>query len=308
MWNDKTAMVHIPLSRYVIGELYVRASELRSMAGTARCEADNQALIALSRRFNALAERREALERDANEAAEAFALRMTQTERPAARDGAAPDRSSMAMGQPSAEALQTATDAVGRYCILPETMEHPVIRSACTRLAYHLMAYGLVPTGQDAAVVATARRRENSVGLHRTPTHILVVDDVADVLVTVGAFLLSAGFTVGMASTGDEALKMIANDPRIEVLITDFAMPGLSGADLILQAAQARPKLKALVITGYPGADGLAELPSQTTILVKPFRRDSLVAALTSLLGEAVFVPREAADLLEQRQFDHRQG
>jgi DNA-binding NtrC family response regulator len=62
-------------------------------------------------------------------------------------------------------------------------------------------------------------------------------------------------------------------------------MPGLNGADLIAQAVQIRPSLKALVITGYPNVDGLSDLPAGITVLAKPFRRDALVAAVESLVG-----------------------
>ena len=47
------------------------------------------------------------------------------------------------LGMPSPEALQTATDAIRRRYVLPETMEHPVVRAECLRLAYLIQAYGL---------------------------------------------------------------------------------------------------------------------------------------------------------------------
>ena len=47
------------------------------------------------------------------------------------------------MGLPSPEALQVATDVIRRRYVLPETMEHPEVRSECMRLAYLIMAYGL---------------------------------------------------------------------------------------------------------------------------------------------------------------------
>ena len=86
-----------------------------------------------------------------------------------------------------------------------------------------------------------------------------------DVLVIVEAFLVGSGFVVVTAPDGDSALRIIASDSRIGLLVTDFAMPGLSGVDLIMQALQMRPNLKVLLITGYPHADGLAELPAGVT-------------------------------------------
>jgi hypothetical protein len=51
------------------------------------------------------------------------------------------------MGLPSPEALRLATDAIRRRYVLPETMEHPQVRSECMRLAYMIMACGLAPPG-----------------------------------------------------------------------------------------------------------------------------------------------------------------
>jgi DNA-binding NtrC family response regulator len=166
---------------------------------------------------------------------------------------------------------------------------------------------GMVPTNPvlEATQSDMASKPDRAGGLDgpsHTGRHILVVDDVSDVLVTVGAFLVNAGFAVQKAANGDEALRLIASDPHIEVLVTDFAMPGLSGAELIAQAVQIHPNLKALVITGYPNADGLAELPPQTMVLAKPFRRDSLIAAVRSLLGEMRPVPDETMELIDRKQ------
>ena len=50
------------------------------------------------------------------------------------------------LGMPSPEALQMATEAMRRHYVLPETMEHPTVRSECLRLAYLIQAYGLAST------------------------------------------------------------------------------------------------------------------------------------------------------------------
>ena len=47
------------------------------------------------------------------------------------------------LGMPSPEALRMATDAIRRHYLLPETMQHPEVRSECMRLAYLIQCYGL---------------------------------------------------------------------------------------------------------------------------------------------------------------------
>ena len=189
-----------------------------------------------------------------------------------------------------------ATEAIGRGYALPETLMHPVVVSSIMALAYELMALGLVPAEPNLAVPPSNSQR--NIG-----QHILVVDDTADVLVAVGAFLMGQGFVVVSAGDGDTALRLLMNDPQIGVLITDYVMPGLSGVELIAQAIQMRPDLKALLITGYPNADGLADLPANIKVLTKPFRRATLIAQVQTLLNEArPMLPDEAMELVENRQ------
>jgi hypothetical protein len=54
------------------------------------------------------------------------------------------------LGMPSPEALRAATDAMRRRYVLPETMEHPAVRSECLRLAYLIQAYGLASTKPES--------------------------------------------------------------------------------------------------------------------------------------------------------------
>jgi CheY-like chemotaxis protein len=130
---------------------------------------------------------------------------------------------------------------------------------------------------------------------------VLVVDDTPDVLVTAGAFLRSAGYVVTTVADGDAALRVMASDARIGVLVTDFLMPGLSGVELIALAAQIRPDIRALVITGYPDADGLEGLSHQIAVLSKPFRRAELIAGVNFLFSQTEFdLPEQAMELFER--------
>jgi hypothetical protein len=71
------------------------------------------------------------------------------------------------MGLPSSEALRLAADVIGRRYVLPETMEHPQIRSECMRLAYLLMAYGLIPAKAPGG--GTARCDDRSLARRAIP-------------------------------------------------------------------------------------------------------------------------------------------
>jgi CheY-like chemotaxis protein len=115
----------------------------------------------------------------------------------------------------------------------------------------------------------------------------LLVDDASDILVTVGAFLGVLAFDVFSASNADMALEILASGRQIDLLVTDHAMPGMTGCELVFQACQQYPALRALIITGYPNSDGLANLPPGVALLGKPFRRAELIEHVRLLFEPA---------------------
>ncbi len=160
------------------------------------------------------------------------------------------------------------------------------------------------PRGDDATIHGT--RLESRRPMDVRPAHgaetktsrgsscILVVDDDPEVSRIVAAFLGRAGFDVTTVGDGNAALAQLGQGRTFHALVTDFAMPGANGSDLVLQARDLQPDLPALIITGYPGAEELEHLPSGVATLIKPFRRDALVAAVTELLAGAAAASRSA--------------
>jgi PAS domain S-box-containing protein len=116
---------------------------------------------------------------------------------------------------------------------------------------------------------------------------ILLVDDTADVLVTTRAFLARAGFDVLQAESGDAALALLAAGERIDALVCDYAMPGLNGADLILEARQMLPGLPAVLITGYAGIAAGSPGEAAVPVLHKPIKRTQLLDTLRGVIAAA---------------------
>jgi PAS domain S-box-containing protein len=111
---------------------------------------------------------------------------------------------------------------------------------------------------------------------------VLLVDD--DVLVSMGAadMLMDLGHTVIEAASAASALKLLASEPPFDVVITDYAMPGMNGLDLALRIQLAHPALPVIIATGY------AELPAHDAAgfrrLAKPYTQSALAAALRTVL------------------------
>ena len=95
--------------------------------------------------------------------------------------------------------------------------------------------------------------------------------------------LKSDGYMVREASTPEEALRILEDGAAVELLIVDYAMPGINGLELIWQARRTHPSLKTLLITGDAGAVGsdVAGAP----LLRKPFRPAEFSQTVAAILA-----------------------
>ncbi len=101
---------------------------------------------------------------------------------------------------------------------------------------------------------------------------LLLVDDHPEVRSTTAAVLEEMGHEVLQAANGAEALRVLKeNDCRSNLLITDYAMPHLSGTEFLREARALCPDVPALIITGYAEANAIADRPANVEILLKPF-------------------------------------
>jgi CheY-like chemotaxis protein len=121
------------------------------------------------------------------------------------------------------------------------------------------------------------------------PGVVLVVEDTAAVRQLVAVVLTAAGYTVVEASDGPQALEMMAQADvaaGIGLVITDYVMPKMTGAELAVELRRRHPELP-IVITSGRAVSGAAELRADPAVrfLPKPFDTDELVASVRAFLG-----------------------
>ncbi|MCA1653960.1 MAG: response regulator, partial [Sphingomonadales bacterium] len=115
------------------------------------------------------------------------------------------------------------------------------------------------------------------------PLDILLVDDHPDVRRTTAAMLEDLGHRVVEAQSGPDALALLdVADRPCDLLVTDYAMPRLSGIELVRAARERRGPLRALIITGYAEAEAIEERPADVAILAKPFSIETLSRAVAA--------------------------
>jgi CheY-like chemotaxis protein len=108
---------------------------------------------------------------------------------------------------------------------------------------------------------------------------VLVVDDDVLVLELLASMLGEIGCDTLTARSGTEALRTIAEDQTIEILISDINMPGLPGSELAERARSYRSHLKVILLTGGP-ADSRG-----FPLLRKPFAQSDLQRVMAETTG-----------------------
>lgn len=132
-----------------------------------------------------------------------------------------------------------------------------------------------------AETVASAAADRPAEGKRRAT--LLFVDDDFLINLSTTSLLEDLGHTVVAASSGPEALEVLRTGKPIDMMITDYAMPGMTGLQLAEQARALRPGLPILLATGY------ADLPTRARFelprLHKPYQQAQLAEQIQDLLG-----------------------
>jgi PAS domain S-box-containing protein len=114
---------------------------------------------------------------------------------------------------------------------------------------------------------------------------VIVVDDDTLVLSSAAAMLEDLGHQVFQATSAEQALNLLREQPSVDVLITDHAMPVMTGAELAAIIQRQFPSLPMVLATGY------AELPpgvaASLTRLAKPFTQGELEGALLQAIDHS---------------------
>jgi nitrogen-specific signal transduction histidine kinase/CheY-like chemotaxis protein len=115
---------------------------------------------------------------------------------------------------------------------------------------------------------------------------VLLVDDAVGLRDLTRMHLTDAGYKVTCAASATEALELInRGETSFDVIVTDYAMPSMSGLDLIKTARARRTDWPAVIVTGFADLEEIAKRPMNVPLLAKPFTRTALLQALTTVLA-----------------------
>ena len=119
----------------------------------------------------------------------------------------------------------------------------------------------------------------------------LVVDDDALISASTAAMLEDLGHVVIEAASAARALEVLRLGAKVDLVITDQAMPGMTGIELARELQQVWPGLPVILASGYADLPDTADLPVPR--LAKPYQQSGLAACIAQVLGGGKVIPLE---------------
>ena len=136
---------------------------------------------------------------------------------------------------------------------------------------------------QATLAAAVPEEDDTSAGSERVT--ILLVDDDPLISNSTAYLLEDLGHEVIEVNSGASALEVLENGRKVDLLLTDYSMPKMTGMQLACAARELRPELPIVMATGY------ADLPSGTSMSIvrlrKPYQQHQLVAEIAKALRTA---------------------
>lgn len=133
---------------------------------------------------------------------------------------------------------------------------------------------------------------------------VLVADDQEDVREVAVAQLEALGYRTLQAESGHRALQVLQDSPRIDLLLADYAMPGMSGVELAQVARRRFPNLPILLVTGYVETSQIESRIHDARLLKKPYRMAELAATVEELLHPRTGHRAQASNVVRLRSVE----
>ncbi|MBX9989958.1 hybrid sensor histidine kinase/response regulator [Phreatobacter oligotrophus] len=142
----------------------------------------------------------------------------------------------------------------------------------------------LLPVAQDTRLGGKSPRGDHDAPAAANALKVLAVDDDYLVLMNVTTMLEDLGHEVIEAGSAADALAALADGKPIDLVITDHAMPKMTGAEMIAALREDHPAMPIILASGY--ADIPGGPPPGVVRLSKPFSQGALAAAISEALGK----------------------
>lgn len=140
-------------------------------------------------------------------------------------------------------------------------------------------------------------------------TRILCVDDERNVLRALERIFLDFDYEIITASSGEEGLELLNASPQVQVVISDYRMPGMNGVDFLKEVFRTHPETIRIVLSGYADTAAVVAAINEGKIykfIPKPWNDDELRVTVANAL-ETFAVHRKNVQLAEELRLKNQQ-
>lgn len=133
---------------------------------------------------------------------------------------------------------------------------------------------------------------------------ILCVDDEANVLKALRRLFMDEDYKILTAESGEEGLEELDKAPGVQVVISDYRMPGMNGVDFLKEVYSRRPDTVRIVLSGYADTASIVSAINEGQIykfIPKPWNDDELRVTITKAV-ELYFLQQENNSLSKELQ------
>jgi CheY-like chemotaxis protein len=120
--------------------------------------------------------------------------------------------------------------------------------------------------------------------------HLLVVDDDDEVRAFLLCALEESGYAVSAAPDATSALQLFG-ERDFDLVLIDFALPGMTGIELVAQIREHKPRQRLLLISGYAETAALQRAAGDVPIVAKPVSVCDLATAVKTTLDDQAHRP-----------------
>ncbi|MDU1085523.1 MAG: two-component system response regulator QseF/GlrR, partial [Leclercia adecarboxylata] len=122
----------------------------------------------------------------------------------------------------------------------------------------------------------------------RKPAHLLLVDDDPGLLKLLGMRLVSEGYSVVTAESGQEGLKVLGRE-KVDLVISDLRMDEMDGMQLFTEIQKLQPGMPVIILTAHGSIPDAVAATQQGvfSFLTKPVDKDALYKAIDDALEHA---------------------
>ena len=142
-----------------------------------------------------------------------------------------------------------------------------------------------LPRAVESTVLERSPFTANLTQFKRTSAVILLVDDDSAVREVTASILEEVGYVVLKVGSGGAALDLLDQNTKLDLVLLDFAMPGMSGVEVASHVQRKFPAVPILFLTGYADQSALGDIGEQS-IIRKPFIDDELITKVDTTLAK----------------------